>query len=155
MMSTHTNCHYILDTGNLHPTCSRRPGPSPPALPREGHPTDIPRERWRPWCAPDGHVGAYAVPVGRGSLRPQQIGGAPRTCWCPRCPALERLRIVNKSATWLAVLVQTSAPGVSCRAHSPPHTGPLPRALTRALTPQEVSSRCAFPFCYPLVSIFI
>ena len=42
------------------------------------------------------------------------------------------------------------SPGVSCRAHSPPHTGPLPRTLTRALTPQEVSSRCAFPSPNPL-----
>ena len=76
MMNTHTKRHYMLDTGNPDPTCSGRLGPSPPALPRGGRPTDIPRERWRPWCAPCGHVGAYAVPVGRGSSRPQQLGGA-------------------------------------------------------------------------------
>jgi hypothetical protein len=30
------------------------------------------------------------------------------------------------------------SPGVSCRAHSPPHTGQLPLALTRALIPQDL-----------------
>jgi hypothetical protein len=76
MMSTRTNCHYMLDTDNPHSTCSRRPGSRPPALPRGGRPTDSPRERWRPWCAPCGHVGAYAVSVGRGSSCPGRIDGA-------------------------------------------------------------------------------
>ena len=64
---------------------------------------------------------------------------SPRTCWRPRCPAPERLRIANKSATCLAVLVRPTAPASTYEGHTPSKRSKQPPELETP--PLATSSR--------------